>query len=608
MTIDDLLTGSAAHFFQRGRRITKAAIHELFNQMRASVSQPGPVLFRHQRIGHGGAVYSAICFSYKRAPAFVRAEAGILDLIHGFLMIIEKDGFVAIIKAGLELTNTFKGRYLAPVGRSRVERAVATAEAKFEQVALRNMSSSKQTLRAKVLEAADLENAMPLASASRFVTRRFRVRRGDGHFAATPSTGRIAKRSDRAGYEMLIEWAGDVIDQLGRDAGEVAPFIHNFARSVELGQISGDIVLTHLAIDVPALTDRLLGEEPTIRLVLVADGGVRVVLSKDACETVLQAVDESFPLRIDGPNIHVRDPADEADIGLLKAGKHRIALAKLAVANIDKIEVERRDVDPGQDAEAMTLRRYIDKEDLFLVLLSDPSLAYVNGELFRDEAILGGGAEFLRHILTNSALIPADSEKGQPLAADTQFSANSVFRIVADSLTGDDDVLVCDDLGDEWADFIGLCTDSRRPSISFYHAKHGDLSLGASPFHVSVSQAEKNLGRLSLPATAMAQKYAAWNATYNGPNVRTAIPRIARGGDIAAIEAQVDRIRFAPELRKRMIIVTSSLSRTALEQAFGEAAAGGAPSAHFVQLYWLLTTYFSACAEVGAVGYVICQP
>jgi len=34
---------------------------------------------------------------------------------------------------------------------------------------------------------------------------------------------------------------------------------------------------------------------------------------------------------------------------------------------------------------------------------------------------------------------------------------------------------------------------------------------------------------------------------------------------------------------------------------------GEAPTPHFVQLYWLLMSYFSACAEVGAYPYVVCQ-
>jgi hypothetical protein len=608
MRINDLLTGSSAYFFQRGKRITKEAVRDLFRQLRDGVAQAGPNLFRHERVALGGAFYSAICFSYKRIPSFVRPEAGVFDIVHGFLMLVEKDGFVAVIKAGLELPSGFKTRYLRGVGRGRVERAVATAEAKFEQLALRSMSASKLSLRAKVLEANDLENSMPVASASRFVTKRFRVRRDDGHFAATPSTGRITKRADRAGYEMLIEWAGEVIDQLGDDGGEVAPFIRNFARSVELDQIAQGVVPRFLAIDVPELTDRLFGDPPTIRFVSAAGGGEAVALDKAASETVLSVLDESFPLRAAGGKVHIRDAADSEGVGALRIGKSRVALAKLALAGADDILVERLDLEAGEDAEAKPLRRYIDNEDLFLILFSDPSLAYVNGELFRDEAMLEGGAEFLRHVIGHAALAQATSEKGQSQPADIQFRPNSVFRILVDNLAPDDDVLVCDDLGDEWADFVGLDTNPRTPSISFYHAKHGPLSLGASPFHVSVSQAEKNLGRLPLPPAAMEQKYLTWDQTYNGPNVATAIPRIVRGGDIAAVAAHVDAVRTSPEVRKRMVIVTSSLSRGAVEAAFAQIAAGNAPSAHFVQLYWLLTSYFSACAEVGAVGYVICQP
>jgi hypothetical protein len=59
---------------------------------------------------------------------------------------------------------------------------------------------------------------------------------------------------------------------------------------------------------------------------------------------------------------------------------------------------------------------------------------------------------------------------------------------------------------------------------------------------------------------------------------------------------------------RRVFIVTSSLSRASVATTFENAAAGIAPSAHFVQLYWLLMSYFSACNEVSVVGYVVCRP
>ena len=70
----------------------------------------------------------------------------------------------------------------------------------------------------------------------------------------------------------------------------------------------------------------------------------------------------------------------------------------------------------------------------------------------------------------------------------------------------------------------------------------------------------------------------------------------------------MEAVRSAPDLAKRVFIVTSSLSRARVAQVFADAATGQAPTAHFVQLYWLLTNYFAACKEMGATGYVICRP
>lgn len=97
-------------------------------------------------------------------------------------------------------------------------------------------------------------------------------------------------------------------------------------------------------------------------------------------------------------------------------------------------------------------------------------------------------------------------------------------------MSHDADVLLCDDLGDEWADFIGISTVTHPEMVSFYHAKHGARSLSAAAFHDSVGQAIKNLGRMTLPSEAMEAKYASWDAPYRGAGAITGIPRIIRGG------------------------------------------------------------------------------
>ena len=182
-----------------------------------------------------------------------------------------------------------------------------------------------------------------------------------------------------------------------------------------------------------------------------------------------------------------------------------------------------------------------------------------------------------------------------------------MFGIVVDGIAREDSTLVCDDLGDEWADFIGLNTRGEVPILSFYHAKHGPLSLGASPFHVAVSLAIKNLGRLALPAEVMDGKIASWGAAYSNGGVQTQTPRILRGGNAVALAQSFREARLSPGLVKRVCIVTSSLSRQQVADTLQAIRQGQAPAAHFVQLYWLLLSFFSACVEVGAVGTIVCQ-
>lgn len=607
-TIENLEVGPSAHFQLRHKRLTNAAIERLFNQLRSQSKKPSPNLFRHVREAAGGGVFSAICFSYERSPDFLDDEAQVFDRVHGFLLIVERGDYVAVLKSGLDLPARFKTNYLRRADRDRVEAAVATADAIFERLRVQSTSPSKQLLRAKTLEAADLESSMPMASAGGYFTQAYAVRRKDGHFSATPSTGRIAKRAGRGPYEEAIDWCAAVIDELASGGAAVAPFIRNFARRLDLDSLAGGTAPILFAVNIPTLTELLLSEQPTMRLVQLdgATGQLRQLTTAEV-EAVMAALDEGFPVRAGRPDYLIR--RGNRPIGVLRIGKTRIALRKLDVPALGEIEIERSDVPVGTDEDRQLLVRHIDKEDLFTVLFTDPALAYVDGELFRNNAMLDGGSGFLRHLLPEAALASATSEKGDFVPGQIEFSPDSVFRKIVDSVAAGNDILVCDDLGNEWADFLGINTQTRPPSINFYHGKYGPVSLSASAFHDAVGQAQKNLGQLDLPPGKMPEKLAKWTLDYvSGSSVQTAIPRIVAGGTAAAIATRIDEMRGAPDAVRHVYIVTSSLSKAQVAAQFADLAAGGRATAHFVQLYWLLQSYFNACAEMGSVGFVICRP
>lgn len=605
--IDQLEIAQSGYFHQRKRRLSNEGINRLFTTIRAQARRPSRNLFRVDRVVLGDARYSAICFSYERDLSFLSPEANVIERVYGYVLIVEHGPYIAVFKSGLDLPSAFKTAHLGKVANERIERAIARQGAVFEKLRLRNMSISPLALRSKSLEARDLENTVATSSASRFIPQAYSVRRGDGVYSATPNTGRISRRADRSGVEAIVAWTIQISDLLQADDGAVAGFIRGFARPIELTALPADIRPTFVGIDTMGLADALFSADDGVRLVREGANGVEELLQAEA-EAVLSALEPACPVVRRRRLFEVRAEDGDTPIATLRIGATRIGLRKLDVPQIAGISVEKRSHPLGEDDNAVSLSRYLDRENLFTILFSDLALAYINGALFRDEALAGGGNALLARLQVDPSLAHTTSEKGDFAVGQLEFEQNCVFRSVVDTIANGDDVLLCDDLGDEWADFIGVSTQSSPTMISFYHAKHGNQSLSASAFHESVGQAIKNLGRMGLPADMLPHKLAGWANRYRNNGVQTDIARMIRGGTSQQISEKLDAVRAAPDALQRVFIVTSSLSRAQVEGVLADVVQGTAPSPHFVQLYWLLMSYFSACVEMGVQGYVVCRP
>lgn len=166
-------------------------------------------------------------------------------------------------------------------------------------------------------------------------------------------------------------------------------------------------------------------------------------------------------------------------------------------------------------------------------MFNNVAIAYLDGALYRDDSI-ADGQQFLSYIRTDPRLNAATSEKGTFSLDHRAFDMDSVFRIIVDAIADRDELLICDDLGDEWADFIGIDGSSQPRTISFYHAKHHAVTLGASALHIVVSQAIKNLGRVNLSPEELGPKLPKWEAVYTNEGAETLIRRVLRG-DAATI-------------------------------------------------------------------------
>ena len=166
-----------------------------------------------------------------------------------------------------------------------------------------------------------------------------------------------------------------------------------------------------------------------------------------------------------------------------------------------------------------------------------------------------------------SALGQVTSEKGNPDAAAPNWPNRSLFNLIdralrprsrARPLGEPFAALVCDDLGDEVADFIAIdeASGGETPRAAFVVAKHKARAGGvsASALYDVCSQAAKNLAYLKADATDLPGTPGKWNGDWKSGGGR--VPRIRAGPKAAALRSMFSRVRANPSARRSVWLGT----------------------------------------------------
>jgi hypothetical protein len=214
------------------------------------------------------------------------------------------------------------------------------------------------------------------------------------------------------------------------------------------------------------------------------------------------------------------------------------------------------------------------------------------------------------------------SEKGEAQATPSRGGARenwdkgSIFEYIAreDSsglLASENfkpDILICDDLGTELADFIAA--QSNPPRVCMIHAKADKKgsSLSASAFHEVCGQAVKNLGLLNPQWGQRPKKLEIWDRPWIHKKIGSVERRIRlphSGLNAEAAWEKIERIvRHPAAVREVWVVMSDGMSR----KAFVRRQKENTPPASVIQLIYLLQSTWSAVSSVGAVFKVFCKP
>lgn len=554
----------------------------------------------HVREARDHAAYGI--YSYKSEPSFLKGTK-VRELRYALLLLALVDRYLVVLTAGgVSWSDRFVEGLARRVEAATVGKLLDRTDVRFEKLASRNMSISRDIVREKVLEGVDLQVAVPPLGLSRQIVRTVRARSGRDVFTASPTTALILQQGERLDLKGYLRWARKVTRELASRRRVTPAFLTYFAEPIAMRDLPAGVRPNGVLLDLQWLRDGL-SQDFDLCLRGRRDGDHWQAIPAASVRAAVDALSDVGQVATSGspPKLEVNYPAlpKQFRVGL-RANKSSFALSERRLSRIHVVSRDR--------TESTTLTERIREEQCLFVTMTDVRYAFAHGHLFKDSRIHSHAGSIAECIHEEAGLASCKAEKASVRKRRTSsFCRTSVFGVIEHEIAKDDDVLICDDLGDEWADFIGL-RSSNEPCISLYHGKHGDKTTSASAFQEVLGQAVKNAGRVAVIAEELVRKKDKWKKKWNLPKVVAEVPRLRRGGspdDALALYAELAASAVA---KKRICVVVSFASKAELEDVLERASTGKVMSAHEIQLLWLLVSFLSSCREVGAEPRIICSP
>jgi hypothetical protein len=514
------------------------------------------------------------------------------DFKYAFFILIEAPETIAVVRRNVEGVDDALAPFVEPWAYEALGGLYVDADTADERISLQSMSLGRNVVRRRSIEADNLAQSMPVAGVHRSIPSNFRRRSKAGVHTVGLGTNRVSKRDTRCSLDDIVRWVrrtGSALSTAAQDYSNT--FLAQFCRAVPLQELQPDATPNAILFDFSELRESWESAPGDYQFSLAKSARAEDSrpLSEAAVRDVFEIGGQVFT--IVGEAIQYQSPRNKThDVGIVRINKYSIAVRSHF---LDRVRVE-------TPTSQFTLGQYANRESNFLITFSKPEFGYCERRLFQDGALLGSIDSLLQLFEPHTELRDATGEKHVSLG---EFGDHGIFQFVERSLPLGP-LLVCDDLGDEWADYIGCESAATRSVLTFVHCKHSDLSTSASALQVPIGQATKNLSRMHRGFDAFAAKVdAKWSTNYED----TSIERIRRGGDPDNIKAVFKQVLGNPNTERVVALVLSGVSLASVAEQFAMLRAGSARP-HVSQLLWILVTCWSSCREHGVRLRILCQP
>lgn len=505
------------------------------------------------------------------------------DRVYAFIILIEYRNYLAVFKKSCANTSEFLKDHFRLIDSRELTATFDDNDVEFQKIALRNMTVSDRAMRARSYEAADLKGLLSTHSAGRSIPFYLKLRQGS--ITKTISgTGRLVESSERKSLDDIAIWVKDQVELI-ENPSSGNNFLDSFAKKVELKDVLDICEPSALLVESTPLYERIEKDGLVLKYKSSKKGNVDV--STKLLNRLFTLLEIVYELN-----------SDCKVIGRESCSRLRKNAKSLTLTS--KILTKFRVIENGKE---VTLQKFIVKNGYYSVTFTDPKYMYFMGSCFEDSSGISEINSILEIFHPKAEIQTVTSEKGNFSNTITCFDADSMFGVI-ESLHQNDDFILCDDLGIEWADHITF--NRSDSSISFIHSKHGSASTSASNLHDVVGQGIKNLGNMYFTKAQMVERIDdKFSNTYNNNGFNTQITRVRKGSPATA-EAYLEGLLKDYKLHRKCILSCSFLSKAAVTAEFSKIQRGESVSGHVIQLLWIISSFAHAVKDMNAIPIIYC--
>lgn len=568
-----------AYFYKQNKKLTRTFIDSLVTT--SSKHKKGHFIYKNVRntLTHLGETFeTTLCiFDYESKPSFLISGTEI-ELKYGYLLLVEYKDYLIISKRGTSDFSRLLNSVVTELDAGILSKFIIDKSTKFKKMALTNIDINQKAIRKQSLEADDIKEVLSTLSTSNKVINSMRVKNKKTETSISLSTSRINELNQKANLNNFCIWASTKISKYTSYKTK-SDYIDNFAQQLNFKSTISSLTPVSILFLLYDLSSSL------------SDGSINKIFYQPDLNdnTTIREINLSSFLDLNDLCLDISPTTDSSIYSItnsfdktlqLKIYTNEITIQSDKLSKIF-IEYSNGDFD--------TLLSYIVNESHFIIAFDNADVRYHLKRLFKDSKLLGNINFFLSYVETNVAIPKLNSEKGRITKTSKSFSPTSLFNFIEKKISNDCNYLMCDDLGDEWADYIGFKTND---TIRFYHAKSSKKGYSASAFHDLVSQALKNIGNFDFN-TNLTQKTTKVSRTYS----TSLIPRLRKGDTPANFIKRIKETFNHRNIRKEVYLVINFLSKKELSQELAKLKSKSKCKNQTVQLLWLLSSLVGTCQE-----------